>query len=209
MTQSTTDDLELVRRCRQGEFAAFEELVSRYERRIFTLALRILGRQHDAEEAVQLTFLSVVEHVKELREQSRFSTWLMKIATNQALAILRKRSKQRTVPLVDDRQETDDYRDIPRPDFIAEWRETPEQIAARRETRQLLAEALEELDEKYRLVFVLRDVEGMSITETAEILGISQGNVKIRSLRARLMLRERLTREFGDADRQVAHDHPH
>jgi RNA polymerase sigma-70 factor, ECF subfamily len=208
MTQSTTDDLDLVRRCRQGDFAAFEELVSRHERRVFALALRILGRQHDAEEAVQQTFLSVVEHVKEFREQSLFSTWLMKIATNQALAILRKRSKQRTVPLADDRRD-DDYRGIPRPNFIAEWRETPEQIAARRETRQLLAQALEELDEKYRLVFVLRDVEGLSIAETAEILGISQGNVKIRSLRARLMLRERLTREFGDADRQVAHDHPH
>jgi len=200
------DDRPLVRRARGGDFAAFESLVARHERRIYSLALRIVGRRHDAEEVVQQAFLSVIEHLGEFREESRFLTWLTKIATNHALLLLRKRSRQRTVPLGGDRGD-DRTRDLPHPQFIAQWRETPEQIAARRETRQLLDEALGQLDEKYRLVFLLRDVEGLSTAETAEALGLSASNVKVRLLRARLMLRERLTRAFGDEAGRVFPGH--
>jgi len=204
----TDEDLPLVRRAREGDFSAFESLVTKYQRRLFSLAFRIVGRRHDAEEVVQQAFLSVIEHLEEFREESRFSTWLMRIATNHALALLRKRTARPTVPLADDRS-SETFADIPHPQFIAKWSETPEQIASRRETQQLLTEALEELDEKYRLVFLLRDVEGLSTAETAETLNISESNVKVRLLRARLMLRERLTHAFGDEATRVAPRHEH
>lgn len=209
MPQIADGDRELVHRARQGDFEAFESLVALYERRIYGLALRIVRRQHDAEEVVQQTFLSVVEHLAEFREEARFSTWLMRIATNHALLLLRKRSRRRTVPLGEEYGENEDYASVPRPEYIAQWRETPDEIASRKETQQLLAAALDELDDKYRLVFLLRDVEGLSTAETAEALGITEANAKVRLLRARLMLRERLTRQFGDEASRVTPDHDH
>lgn len=208
MTGSLDDDLPLVRRAQKGDFAAFETLVAKYERRIFSLSFRILGQRQDAEEVVQQTFLTIVEHLEGFREESKFYTWLMRIATNHALALLRKRKTRTTLSLAEDIS-SDSYQDIPHPQFIAEWRETPDEIASQRETRELLNQALDELDDKYRLVFVLRDVEGLSTAETAEALEISESNVKVRLLRARLMLRERLTRLFGDEATQVVANHEH
>jgi RNA polymerase sigma-70 factor (ECF subfamily) len=211
MTEPADEDLPLVVRARSGDYEAFEALVQKHERRVLTLAMRIVRQQHDAEEVVQQTFLSVIEHIQGFREEARFGTWLTRIATNHALALLRKRAIRRTISYTEQPSE-EGYGDIPRPDMIAEWGETPEQIASRRETRRLVDEALEELDEKYRLVFVLRDVEGLSTKETAEALDISPSNVKVRLLRARLMLRERLTRTFGDESTRVeggGHDHDH
>ncbi len=209
MTSTADDDHPLILRARVGDYGAFEALVKKYERRILTLALRIVGQQHDAEEVVQQTFLSVIEHIQKFREESSFGTWLTRIATNHALALLRRRATRRTVTYTEQRSD-EDYGGIPRPEVIAEWTETPDQIASRRETRRLVDEALEELDEKYRVVFLLRDVEGLSTQETAEALEISPSNVKVRLLRARLMLRERLTRAFGDDSRRVvAGDHGH
>lgn len=206
----TTDDADrpLVHRAQQGDYAAFESLVARHERRLYGLALRIVGRRHDAEEVVQQTFVSVIEHLTDFREEALFSTWLMRVATNHALALLRKRARQRTAPLDEDTGD-ESYGSVPHPEFIAQWRETPEDLAARREVRELLDAALDELDEKYRLVFLLRDVEGLSTQETAEALDISVANVKVRLLRARLMLRERLTRHFGDEATRVVPDHHH
>jgi len=201
-------DLPLVRKARTGDFDAFEALVEKYQRRIFGRAFRIVRQAQDAEEVVQQTFLSVIEHLEGFREEARFSTWLMRIATNHALVLLRKRKRHRAIPLVDDRSD-ESYDSVPRPEFIAQWRETPETIAVNRETRQLLDEALDKLDEKYRLVFVLRDVEGLSTAETAEALGISVSNTKVRLLRARLMLREHLTRVFGDEATRVFPGHEH
>lgn len=208
MNATAEDDLSLVRRAQQGEYAAFEALVARYEARLYGLALRLVGRRHDAEDVVQQTFVSLIEHLEQFRGEAAFSTWLTKIAANHALALLRKRGRQQAVgTLAQGGEET--YAGIPHPEFIAQWRETPEQIASRNETRQLLAAALEELDDKYRLVFLLRDVEGLSTQETAEVLGISVANVKVRLLRARLMLRERLTRVFGDEATRVMPHHEH
>jgi RNA polymerase sigma-70 factor, ECF subfamily len=205
---SVDEDRDLVHRARDGDLAAFEALVDRHQQRVFSLALRMVRQRQDAEEVVQQTFLSVVEHLTEFREESPFAAWLTRIAANHALALLRKRARQRTVPLGDDHN-GDAYADVPHPQYIAQWRDTPEQLASRRETRQLLADALDQLDEKYRLVFLLRDVEGLSTEETAETLRISISNVKVRLLRARLMLRERLTREFGDESTRVTPPHEH
>ncbi len=200
------DDLPLVLLAQQGDYAAFEALVAKYERRVFGLARRVLGRQHDAEEVVQQTFLSLIEHIGGFRKEARFSTWLLRVATNHALALMRRETVRRTSPLAEDRSDDDEF---PRPQYIAQWKETPEDIASCRETRQLLEDALAEIDEKYRLVFILRDIEGMSTKETAKALDISISNTKVRLLRARLMLRERLTRYFGDDATRVMPGHRH
>ena len=200
-------DRSLVEQAKAGDFAAMEALLVKYERQVFGVARRIVQQHQDAEEVTQQTFLSVIEHLGGFREESQFRTWLLRIATNHALALLRKRSV-RAGPSLDDRGSEDTYEGIPHPEFIAVWRETPEEIAAGRETRQHVDEALATLNEKHRVVFVLRDIEELSTRETAEVLGITQEAVKVRLLRARLMLRERLTRLFGDESTRVApHDH--
>lgn len=200
-------DSHLVQRARNGDYEAFEALVDRYERRLYGLAVRIVGRRHDAEEVVQQTFLTLIEKIDMFRGESSFHTWLTKIAANHALALLRRRAV-RGAALLSEQARSDDSQ-LPHPQYIAQWRETPEELALRRETQQLLSEAMEQLDEKYRLVFLLRDVEGLSTAETAEALGISESNVKVRLLRARLMLREKLTRAFGDETTRVEPDHNH
>lgn len=208
MTSSAEEDRRLVARAKEGDFAAFDSLVSKYERRVYTLALRVVRHAHDAEEVVQQTFVSVVEHIDAFRGDSGFYTWLMRIATNHALALLRRRAVRTTVSL-DTQQSDDDYGSLPHPDYVAVWRETPLEVASRRETRRLVDEALEELDDKYRLVFLLRDIEGLSTRETAEALQITPENAKVRLLRARLQLRERLTRVLGDPATRVKPGHDH
>lgn len=190
-----------VSRARAGSYEAFERLVARHEGAVYALAVRITRRPEDAEDVVQQTFLSLLEHLDGFAGQSQFRTWLLRIATNHALKVLRKRRGLPTVSLDSGAQ---DDAALPHPQFIAPWREDPGQIAVRAETQQLLNDALEELDEKYRLVFILRDVEGLSTEDTAELLGLSIANVKVRLLRARLMLRERLTRSLGDPEKLVS-----
>ena len=189
-------DLKLVETAQSGDYAAFESLVRRYESQVYRLAMRIVRQQQDAEEIVQQTFLSVLEHLSDFRREPVFRTWLLRIATNHGLAMLRRRASRPTVSM-GDASDDDDADGAPRPECIAEWRQPPEEIAADRETRRILTEVLDQLDIKYAIVFVLRDLEGFSIQETAETLSISEENVKVRLSRARLMLRERLTELFG------------
>jgi RNA polymerase sigma-70 factor (ECF subfamily) len=204
-------DAELVRRAKAGDLAAFEELVNRYERRIWTLAKRMVQHREDAEDVTQETFLTALEHLDELRDEERFGAWLVQIATRHAFRVLEQRQRAPTISLetmTSEMADEDDGEPIPHPEFIADWRENPEELLMRAETRQLIEQALNELPEKYRLVFLLRDVEGLSVKETAEALGISEANVKVRLLRARLQLREKLTRYFGDeAKRLMPHRH--
>ena len=203
-------DLDLFRRARGGDFAAFEELVGRFQHRVYGLAVRMLGEPHDAEDVVQQTFLSLVEHLRDFREESAVAAWVLRIATNHALKLLRKRRGLPTVPLDTHPGGPDEgYADVPHPEFIAPWRDDPADLAARSEVRALIDRALSELDAKYRAAFVLRDVEGFSVRETADLLGISEANVKVRLLRARLALRERLTRVLGNEAARVFPDHRH
>jgi RNA polymerase sigma-70 factor (ECF subfamily) len=192
-------DAELVRRAKAGELPAFEELVSRHERRVYSLAYRMLRNPHDAEDVTQQAFVSALEHLADFREESSFYTWLMRIASHAALKIIRKRKGLPTESLDDPA--------IPHPEFIAEWKDSPAKLAQQNETAKLIEDALAELDEKHRLVFLLRDVEGLSVRETAEATGLTEANVKVRLLRARLQLRERLTRAFGDAARAISSGH--
>ena len=201
------DDRVLVTRAKAGEFDAFEQLVTRHERRVYSVAMNILRRRHDAEDVVQTTFLSALEHLDGFRQDASFATWITRIAVNAALKILRKRKGLPAVPLA---TSGDDERgQVPHPEYVAQWGDDPAKIAARKDTRQILDRAIAELPEKHRVVFVLRDVEEMSVRETAEAVGISEANVKVRLLRARLALREKLTRIFGDDTKRVfpAHDH--
>jgi len=198
-----TSDAELVRLAKAGELDAFEALTNRYEQRVFGLALRMLRQEHDAEDVTQQTFLSVLENLDGFRGEASFSTWVLRIASHAALKIIRKRKGMNTVSLEEATEPSEDFNSIPHPEFIADWRQSPEHLVERNEVRLLLDNALSRLDEKHRLVFLLRDVEGLSVRETADALDLSEGNVNVRLLRARLQLREELTRVLGDPERQL------
>lgn len=203
------NDTELVRAAKSGDLAAFEELTSRHERQIYSLAYRILQNPHDAEDVTQQAFLSAVEHLAKFREESSFATWLYRIATFAALKVIRKRKGLVTVSLDEATEPRDDYDSIPHPEYIADWKQSPEQLVEQNETKRLLDDALAKLDEKHRLVFVLRDVEGLSVSETAAALELTESNVKMRLLRARLQLREQLTRTLGDPQTRIERGHHH
>jgi RNA polymerase sigma-70 factor (ECF subfamily) len=204
-----TPDVELVRRAKAGELDAFEALTNRYEQRVFGLAMRMLRQEQDAEDVTQQTFLSVLENLEGFRGEASFSTWVLRIASHAALKIIRKRKGLNTVSLEEATGPADDFNSVPHPEFIADWRQSPELLVERNEIRRLLDDSLTRLDENYRLVFLLRDVEGLSIQETAAALDVSEGNVKVRLLRARLQLREDLTRVLGDPSRQLVQSHHH
>ena len=203
-----TTNPELVRRAKAGELEAFDTLVARHENLVYSLARRIVQQEQDAEDVTQQAFISAMEGLESFREEASFSTWLQRIATHAALKVLRKRKGLPTVSLEAATEPQEGYDTVPHPEFIADWKESPSELVERQETRRLLDEALAQLDEKHRVIFLLRDVEGLSVKEAAEALGLSVANVKVRLLRARLQLREALTREFGDpAKRMEPHRH--
>jgi RNA polymerase sigma-70 factor, ECF subfamily len=195
------NERDLVHAAKNGDLAAFEVLVKRHERRIYGLARRLTGSEQDAQDVTQQTFLSAVKSLAGFRETATFSTWLTTIAANASLKVLRKR---RGLPMTSLEEATDPDEDgrIPHPEYIADWRETPDRLAQRAETHQLLDTAIAELAPAHRAVFLLRDVEDLSVRDTAKALEISEANVKVRLLRARMELRERLTRVFGDDTRR-------
>ncbi len=208
-TTTETADADLVAQAQAGDLHAFEALTNRYERRVYSLALRMLRHEQDAEDVTQQTFLSAIESMGRFRGDASFSTWLFRIATHAALKVIRKRKGLPTVSLEEATEETDAHDAIPHPEYIADWRQSPEELVRNNETRQLLDDALANLDEKHRLVFLLRDVEGLSVKEAAEALGLSEANTKVRLLRARLQLREHLTRTLGDPKRRLISAHQH
>ena len=186
-------EVELVRRVRDGERDLFYELVRPYERRVYSAAFAILRNAADAEDAAQEAMLKAFRHIRQFREEARFSTWLIQIAVNEARMRRRKNHGDVMEPIADRPDEAGNY--MPR-DF-ADWREIPSETLERKEVREKLAEALASLGEIYREVFVLRDMQHLSIEETAEALGISTASVKTRLLRARLMLRDLLAPGLG------------
>ncbi|MEI6676102.1 MAG: sigma-70 family RNA polymerase sigma factor [Verrucomicrobiota bacterium] len=202
-TAPDPSDDELVLRAKAGELTAFEHLVQRHEKRVYSLALRMLRQEQDAEDVTQQTFLSALEHLDGFRGEAGFATWLTRIATHAALKTLRKNRGLEMVSWDAATATTEPEEPIPHPEYIADWRQSPAQLVERNETRRLLDEALASLDEKHRLVFLLRDVEGLSVRETADALGLGEANVKVRLLRARLQLRELLTRTLGDPQSRV------
>lgn len=186
---------QLLRRVQAGEKKVFYELVKPYERRVYSAAFAILRNEADAEDVAQEAILKALTHIGQFRGDARFSTWLTQITVNEAL-MRRRRNHSEVMEPIGERQEEDGTY-TPR-DF-ADWREIPSEALERKEIRQKLAEAVAMLTQKYREVFVLRDIQHLSIEETAEALGISRASVKTRLLRARLMLRDMLAPGFGSA----------
>ncbi len=192
--QSTADpeELDLVSRAREGDKGAFSSLLRRYDGKIFRLAMNITQNREDAEDVLQEAFLKAYEHLDQFQGNSKFYTWIVRIAVNQALMKLRKRKSDRAVSL-DEQIDTGEDTVVRE---IASWDPDPEVRYSRDELRTILNGAINELAPIYRTVFTLRDVDGLSTEETAEALDLSVPAVKSRLLRARLQLRDRLTRFF-------------
>ncbi len=186
------DEAAFVAQAQHGDVAAFTELVNRYESNIFRLARHITQNPEDAEDVLQETFLKAYEHLKDFQGNSKFYTWLVRIAVNQSLMKLRKRKTDASVSL-DEPYDTGEE-NLTRE--IAVWDPNPESTYSREEIRAILEKAVESLPPAFRAVFVLRDVEDLSTEETATALNLSIPAVKSRLLRARLRLREKLTRYF-------------
>ncbi|MEO7143420.1 MAG: RNA polymerase sigma factor [Bryobacteraceae bacterium] len=186
------DETGLVEKAKTGDTAAFTTLVNAYARKIFRLAKHITQSDEDAEDVLQETFLKAYEHLSGFQGNSKFYTWVVRIAVNEALMKLRKRKSDKTVPLDEpiDTGEEEVTREI------AVWGDSPEDQYSREELGEILNQAVETLKPAFRTVFVLRDIEELSTEETAEALGISVPAVKSRLLRARLQLREKLTQQF-------------
>jgi RNA polymerase sigma-70 factor, ECF subfamily len=187
---------ELIGRVLAGEKNLFYELIRPYERSVFFAAASILGNDADAEDAAQEAFLRAYRSLASFRQESKFSTWLIQIAINDARMKLRK-DRRHLYESIDAGQETNEGDYIPT-DF-ADWREIPSEALEQSELREALNNALKSLPEKYRTILVLRDVQTMSIAETAKALGISEENVKTRTARARLQMRDRLAPGWGGA----------
>jgi RNA polymerase sigma-70 factor (ECF subfamily) len=190
--QPVSDELALVQKAKAGDVASFEELVKRYDRNVFRIAQHITQNREDAEDVVQDAFLKAYSNLHQFQGQSKFYTWLVRIAVNEALMKLRRRRPERMVSLDEDVKTEDDS--LPRE--VADWSPNPEQQYTQAELRDILTKTIQGLPATFRTVFVLRDVEGLSTEETAEALELSVPAVKSRLLRARLQLRERLNRYF-------------
>jgi RNA polymerase sigma-70 factor, ECF subfamily len=191
-SQTGTDEATLVAQARDGDARAFGELVRRYEGKIFRLAQHVTQNREDAEDVLQETFMKAYEHLDQFQGNSKFYTWIVRIAVNQALMKLRRRKTDKSVSLDENIDTGEDT--IVRE--IAAWDENPEQRFSRDELGRILDSAVQSLDAPYRSVVVLRDIDELTTEETAEALGLSVPAVKSRLLRARLQLREKLTRYF-------------
>ena len=191
-TEEIHPDVALVAKAKAGDEAAFEQLIRQYDRQIFRIARHITQNKEDAEDIVQDTFLKAYQKLHQFQGNSKFYTWIVRIAVNQALMKLRKRKTDKTVSI----DETIDTGEDTVAREIAAWDENPEQRYSREEMNKILSSAVDSLAPPYRAVFVLRDVEDLSTEETAEALNLSIPAVKSRLLRARLQLRDKLTRFF-------------
>jgi RNA polymerase sigma-70 factor, ECF subfamily len=186
------DESALIAQSREGDAEAYGQLVRRYQSKIFRLAQHITQNREDAEDVLQETFLKAYEHLDQFQGNSKFYTWIVRIAVNQSLMKLRRRKNDKSVSM-DDAIDTGEDMIVRE---IAAWDENPEERLSREEIGGILDSAIKNLEPPYRSVFVLRDIEELSTEETAEALGLSVPAVKSRLLRARLQLREKLTRQF-------------
>src|SRR5215470_7565797 len=184
-----SNEAELIRRVCAGDKEAFYSLVEPCERAVFTAAMSILNNVADAEEVAQEAVLKAFAALPRFRGESKFSTWLVQITINEARLKLR-RDRRHLYDSIDESQ-TDDQGDCFPKDF-ADWREIPSETLQRKELKEALKRALDGLPQKYREVLILRDVQHLSIEETAEALGLTVGNVKTRLLRARMQMRDAL-----------------
>ncbi|HXE91677.1 MAG TPA: sigma-70 family RNA polymerase sigma factor [Terriglobales bacterium] len=192
-TEARQRESLLIERVLRGEKDCFYDLIRPYEGHVYVAAFSILKNQADAEDVTQETFLKAFRHLKEFRGESRFHTWLVRIAINEARMRYRKDRRH----LYDSLDETaDDEQEAPH-QRLADWREVPSQALERTEVREAVARAIEQLPETYREVLLLRDAQQLSIAETAEVLGVTPATVKIRLFRARVRMRKLLAPELA------------
>lgn len=177
-----------------GDRTEFARLVDTYSPQIYRLGLKMLGNQQDAEDVLQNTFLNALTHIAGFEGRSSLSTWLYRIAANEALMLIRKRKPN--INIEDMQHENAD--DVPLPETFVDWSVLPEKELLTGEGKNAIESAVKRLPENLRMVFVLRDVEGISIKETAEILNLTEVNVKTRLLRARMALREQLSSYYAE-----------
>jgi len=189
MKEQTATELS-VDLLKSGDRAEFARMVDQFTGPLYRLAIKLHGNPQDAEDVLQNTFIQALQHISNFQERSSLSTWLYRIATNEALMVLRKRKPETT--LTDAGPEAGEAEDLHPVQFV-DWCCLPENELLSEEARTKLEDAVQNLPEKLRLVFLLRDIEGLSIQETSQILDLSETAVKSRLLRARLNLREQLS----------------
>ncbi len=189
------DEPALIERIRRGEKELFHELIRPYERGVYLAAYSILRNEADAEEVAQEAILKAFSHLEQLRAEEKFKGWLLLIAVNEAKMRRRKDRKHLYESVDDQKMESEDGEFMPRQ--FADWREIPSETLERKEIRIAVKRALDGLPEIYRDVFILRDVEHLSVGETAKALGVSIPAIKTRLHRARLQMREQLAPIFG------------
>jgi RNA polymerase sigma-70 factor (ECF subfamily) len=177
-----------------GDRAEFARLVDSYSSPIYRLGLRMLGNPQDAEDILQNTFLNALTHLPRFEGRSSLSTWLYRIAANEALMLIRKKKPEVNLEDAEGGEESGDLK----PTQFVDWSARPEDELLSGEGKKILDEAIQTLPESLRIVFLLRDVEGLSIKEAAEALNLTETNVKTRLLRARMFLRERLSTYYGE-----------
>jgi len=177
-----------------GDRAEFARLVDEYSSPIYRLGLRMLGNPQDAEDVLQNTFINVLTHIQNFEGRSSLSTWLYRIASNEALMLIRKKKPEVNL---EDAEGGDEDEDL-KPTQFVDWSGLPEDELLSGEGKSFLDVAIKELPESLRIVFLLRDVEGLSIKETADVLNLTETNVKTRLLRARMQLREGLSAYYGE-----------
>lgn len=196
---SCDEDLPLVRAAKDGDMSAFEDLVRRYDRKMFRIARNITHNAEDAEDVVQAAFMKAYQNLRQFQENAKFSTWLVRIALNESFMKIRKKRSMREESLDGNFQADAEGRDgAPRnPVDVTDWAPSPESLYGATELREILTNCLRKLSPALSVVFVLRDVEGYSISETSGILNLTANAVKSRLSRARLQLREDLSRYFS------------
>ena len=183
-------EAEMIASILAGETQLYHELIRPHERKVYLMALSFLKNEADAEDVAQEAFLKAFRNLSSFRSEAKFSTWLISITLNEARSRLRRESNHRTESLD---QTSDDGTELISPALLRDWREIPSEAVERREVREMLQAAVAGLSPIYRSVFMLRDVEELSVNETAEALSISVAAVKVRLHRARIMLQKQLT----------------
>ncbi|MBI2330637.1 MAG: sigma-70 family RNA polymerase sigma factor [Chloroflexi bacterium] len=197
MNISTTHDFSL-EALRAGDRAEFARLVDAFSAPIYRLGLKMLGNTQDAEDILQNTFLNALTHLSDFEGRSSVSTWLYRIAANEALMLIRKRKSNINI----EDMQPEDSDDVPLPETFVDWSILPEKELLTNESKSAIETAVKKLPDSLRMVFILRDVEDLSIKETAEILNLTEVNVKTRLLRARMALREQLSSYYAERTRR-------